>query len=167
MSSVSTGSSEATSKSRKFMFLRVGQNLFALPLSVVREVLGLGQISAIPNMPAYFAGLINLRGKIVSAVYLKKSLSFQTGTESEAKTRRPCVVITELNGRMFGAIVDDVVEVSAVQESEVDTLVDGLENKDVFVGIIKRDEQKLAPILHLERALRVGDLVGLIDKVAS
>jgi len=71
-----SGAQKKKTRAKKFMFLKVGDNTYALPLNCVREVLGLGQISTLPNMPEYFAGLINLRGKIISAVYLEKSLNF-------------------------------------------------------------------------------------------
>lgn len=75
--SISDQSGESSkARPRKFLFLKLNKQTFAVPLSSVREVLGLGSISPIPNMPAYYAGLINLRGKIVSAVDLIKSLSF-------------------------------------------------------------------------------------------
>lgn len=160
-STLNSDASGNRGKSRKYMFLRLGQQTFAIPLVSVREVLGLGQISSLPNMPEYFAGLINLRGKIVSAVDLKKSLTFVIKKESEAASRRPCVVITEVRGRMFGAIADDVLEVQAVADSSIDSSVDGLENKEVFSGIIKREGSPLAPVLNLEKALKINELIEL------
>ena len=164
-----TESTEKTNlRSKKFMFLKLGNSTFALPLSSVREVMGVGQISSLPNMPHYFAGLINLRGKIVSAVHLKKSLNFVTRTEdTDQGSKRPCVIITEFNGSMFGAIVDDVVEVQAISNREIDHAVDGLNNKDLFEGIIKREGADLAPILKLEKALQVVELIALSKKVAG
>ncbi len=154
-------------KQKKYMILRLGNSIFAVTLSAVREVLGVGQISSLPNMPSYFAGLINLRGKIISAVYLHKSLNFVTAQDSNAANKRPCVVITEIQGRLFGAIVDDVKEVQAVSEAEIDFSVDGLEGKDVFLGILKREGQTIAPILNLEKALRVKELLAFDGKRAG
>jgi purine-binding chemotaxis protein CheW len=155
------------SRAKKFMFLRVGPNTFALPLTTVREVLGLGQISTLPNMPAYFAGLINLRGKIISAVYLQKSLNFLGNMGDIDKSRRPCVIITEVSGRMFGAIVDDVVEVLAIADENIDHAVDNLNNKDVFDGIIKKDGAQLAPILNLNKALRISEFISLNTQIPA
>lgn len=148
-------------RAKKFLFLKIDQHIFAIPLSSVREVLGLGQISTLPNMPVYFAGLINLRGKIVSAVDLKKSLTFLGLSGKDKVSKRSCVVITEVHGRLFGAIADDVVEVQAIYEDAIDSSVDGLENKEVFGGIIKRKDAPLAPILNLEKALKINELITL------
>lgn len=155
------GNANSGSRARKFMFLRLGSSSFAVPLSSVREVLGFGQVSSLPNMPSYFAGLINLRGKIVSAVHLKKSLNYTANKDLESSTKRPCVVITEVRGRLFGAIADDVVEVASIPESDIDHGMDQISSKDVFAGIIKRKGAELAPILNLERALKLDELIRL------
>lgn len=153
-------------KSKKYMFLRLSDQVFAIPLTSVREVLGMGPVSVLPNMPNYFAGLINLRGKIVSAVDLKKSLSF-VGAPAQGNHRRPCIIITEINGRMFGALADDVLEVVAIDDSQVDFSVEGVKNREVFVGVIKRTEKPLAPILNLEEALKVNELIALEKKTSA
>ena len=58
-------------KKKKFILVKLEKNTFAIALSSVREVMGLTQLSFLPNMPPYFAGLINLRGKIISAIDLR------------------------------------------------------------------------------------------------
>jgi purine-binding chemotaxis protein CheW len=161
------GAQKKKTRAKKFMFLKVGDNTYALPLNCVREVLGLGQISTLPNMPEYFAGLINLRGKIISAVYLEKSLNFIERVEVQEHSRRPCVIITEVGGRMFGAIVDDVVEVLAVPDENIDHAVDNLNNREVFDGIIKKDGAQLAPILNLDKALRINEIILLNNQLSA
>lgn len=158
---------KGTTRPKKFMFLKLGQSTFALPLSSVREVIGVGQISSLPNMPHYFAGLINLRGKIVSAVDLKKSLNFLTKPQESTQSKRPCVIITEFEGSLFGAIVDDVVEVQAIPHQEIDHEVDGINNREVFAGIIKREGSDLAPILKLDKALQVVELSAINKRAAG
>lgn len=150
-------------KLKKFMFLRLGTSVFALPLSAVREVLGLGQLTPLPNMPPYFAGLVNLRGKIVSAVDLKKSLNFLNTGDRDANSKRPCVVISEVNGRLYGAITDDVVEVAAVPEKDIEPVEERDNNKDVLSGIIKRNVNgiSLAPVLIIEKALKLEELIPI------
>jgi purine-binding chemotaxis protein CheW len=147
---------------KKYMFVRLNNSHFAIPLSSVREVLGLTQLSPVPNMPSYFAGLINLRGKIVSAIHLNRSLNFLS--EASNSTRRPCVVITEVDGRLFGAIVDEVVEVAAVDSESTDFDVSEIASSNFFSGVIKRVEKPLAPILNLESAFRLSEMLKLESK---
>lgn len=151
------------SKPKKFMFLRLGNATFAIPLSQVREVIGLSQMSSLPNMPDYFAGLLNLRGKIVSAILLRKSLGLNPRElEKHPESKRPCIVITELDGNLYGAIVDDVVEVQAISEADIDMSMEGAKRSEGFAGMIKRQGSGLAPILNLKEALRIHELLQLV-----
>lgn len=142
---------------KKFMLLRLDDQTFALPLSDVREVLGLVQLSPLPDMPAHFAGLINLRGKVVSAIDLKKSLQCTT-TSTEKKIKKSCVIITESNGQFYGAIVDDILEVVSVPEQEIDTNTESLRSKEAFTGLIKNKDRGLAPILNMTKALKINEI---------
>ncbi len=154
---------------RKYLLIRLAGNCFAVPLSVVREVVGLPQISELPNMPAFFAGLINLRGKIVSAIRLSKSLENLVQKKSfSKKTKRSCVVITDYQTRLFGAIIDDVVSVVSIADESIDHSMDEVAHAEYFTGIIKFENGVLAPILNLEKALRIQELLRIeeVRKVA-
>jgi purine-binding chemotaxis protein CheW len=145
---------------KKFMFLRLGQSQFAIPLSSVREVLGLSQISRIPNMPDYFEGIINLRGKVVSAISLRKSLHFIDGIKSSGPSaRHQTIIIVEFDTRLYGAIVDDIVDVQGVHESQLDRSIDNLKHKDVFEGVIRRSDESLSPVLCLQKAMKLNELI--------
>lgn len=155
-----SGSPGKVVTARKFMFLRVGARQFAIPLASVREVLALGQLTDLPNMPPYFAGLINLRGKIVSTVHLHRSLKIVLKEAQKQKVKRPCVIITEVEERLFGAIVDDVVEVAAISAAQIDHPAGEKVAEDGVVGIVNREGAELAPILNLKIALRINELMN-------
>lgn len=156
---------EQSGKSKKYMLLKVGGLPFAVALTQVREVLGLGHLSNVPNMPSYFAGLINLRGKIISAVYLSKSISQVMKSSIEA-SKRPCVVIVEVPQGYFGAIVDDVLEVQSIPNEMIDRSLESLSHGHLFEGLIKKQGEDLAPILNLQKALRIHELVNTSAKAS-
>lgn len=153
---------EASQSRKKYILVRLESQIFAIALSNVKEVMGLTQLSFLPNMPPYFAGLINLRGKIISAVDLKQSLKSVTFAPTPAGVKRPCVVITEWRGALYGAIVDDIVEVVSVNDSQIDRSTEALQGTQVFSGIIKIPERPLAPVLNLEKALKLDELIQVI-----
>ncbi len=146
---------------KKFILVYLGKSPFAVPLGQVREVMGLTQLSPLPNMPPFFAGLINLRGKVISAIDLKKSLVALSLADRNFQSRRPCMVITEISERIFGAIVDDITEVVSVTDSEIAPAAELSELGHVFSGVIKSEKKPLAPILNLESALRLNELIHL------
>ena len=110
-------------------------------------------------MPTYFAGILNLRGKIVSTIDLKKSLGNFTASKAQNHTQKPCVLITEFEGHLFGAIVDDIVEVLSVTLNDIDTGAENMCIDGSYRGIIKISDRPLAPILNLESSCHVKDLI--------
>ncbi len=155
----SQGFLAGSEKKKKFILVKLENQIFGIALSNVREVMGLTQLSYLPNMPPYFAGLINLRGKIISAIDLKQSLKSIGFTSTSSPVKRPCVVITEWSGGLYGAMVDDIVEVLSVTDAEMDRSTETLQGATVFAGIIKVSQRPLAPILNLEKALKLDELL--------
>lgn len=144
---------------KKYMILLLGKTKFALPLSEVREVLAPPPVTLLPHMPSYFAGVINLRGKIISVVDLKKSLSSFEESPKNHGGKRPCIIITDIKGIQFGALVDDVTEVISVNKEEVDhSLNEELQGERAYQGVIKLPDHYVAPILNMEMALRIDEL---------
>ncbi|MFZ9596313.1 MAG: chemotaxis protein CheW [Bdellovibrionia bacterium] len=146
---------------KKFIIIRLGSSSFAVALANVREVLGLKEVAALPNMPTYFAGLINLRGKIVSVVDLKKSLKSVHLSVSEERIKRSCIVMIEVSHQYYGAIVDDIVEVLSVDESQIEPAPDSLAGSSCFLGVLKVPQKPIAPILDLAAALRLDELLKI------
>lgn len=163
------GDKAASNKPRKlkYMLLRLGESLFAVSLGEVREVLGMVPISPLPSMPSYVAGIINLRGKIVSAIHLRQSIRKSSINDVDIKPKKTCVVITEVNSALYGAIVDYVEEVYAVEENMIDHSVESGESDKIFKGIIKLPDGKLAPILNLQYALKIDEIKSLSTQLKS
>src|SRR5581483_9161094 len=86
---------------------RVGSETFALPIALVHEIVRLPRITAVPDAPAYVEGVMNLRGKIVPVVDLRKRF----GDASPQPDKRNRVMVAEIEGRKFGLIVDAASEV--------------------------------------------------------
>ena len=144
---------------KKFMILRVGEDHYGIFLHQVREVIATNQMTILPSMPDFFAGVINLRGKIIPTVYLNKSLRTHEDKPDKLVVRKPCIVITEFEGTFFGALVDDVSEVVTVNLDQVDNSMNqDIEYHDLFLGVIKIEKKKPIPILNLEKSLRIDEL---------
>jgi purine-binding chemotaxis protein CheW len=160
VNSISTSSlKRAASKLRKYMIFSVGGERYAVPLSHVKEVIGLTKITPVPNKPSYFKGLVNLRGQIVAAFDLKARLKIAVKANAEIPLRRPCMIITEQENSFYGAIVDDVTEVISLDEESFDrTLeIDSKEN-DGVVGVAKTPDNKLTLVLDIKTILNVPHL---------
>ncbi len=102
------GQSDGPSTDEKvFVTLTVADQLCGVPALTVRDILGEQTITRIPMAPREIAGSLNLRGRIVTAVDLRRRLNLP---EAPAGTKRMSVV-AEQNGELYALLVDQVSEV--------------------------------------------------------
>jgi len=95
----------------QYLTFRLGDEVFALDISTVREVLDFTSVTKVPRTPASMRGVINLRGTVVPVIDLR----IKFGMTAAERTVNTCVIITEtlIDGEMtvLGALVDSVQEV--------------------------------------------------------
>lgn len=123
---------------------RLGSELYGADIGTVREINTLQQITPVPRAPRDVRGIMNLRGRIITVIDLRKRLGM-TETQDTRDTR---IMVVEADGAMVGCLVDAVQEVltvpaDAIEPAEAVTTQAGAD----LYGIAKRE----------------GDLIGLID----
>lgn len=152
-------------KKKKYMTLTLGPERFAIPLSVVKEVIGLTRITPIPEMPKYFRGLINLRGKVISTIDLRDKL----GLNLTDQATKPCIVICDIGDLTLGTIVDEVNEVSSWDPEQIEANLD-LESsvaRNYLEGVAKFPDKPMTLILNLEKVLRSQEVEAFASKQAA
>lgn len=95
---------------RDYVTVRVGQQLFGLPIDRVHDVFKVQAITAVPHAPAEIAGLLNLRGRVVTAICLRGRL----GLSNPETSKLEIAVGIERWGEAYGLLVDSVGEVMAL-----------------------------------------------------
>src|ERR1035441_9881442 len=80
---------------------QVGRETYGVPINVLHEIVRVPEITAVPDVPDYLEGVINLRGKIVSVVDMRKRF----GQASAGLDRRSRILVVEHRGRLVGMIV--------------------------------------------------------------
>jgi purine-binding chemotaxis protein CheW len=113
-------------------------------------------ITRIPNAPPFIEGVINLRGKIIPIVDLRKKLGFDNGNGEYEKTTR--IIVVELDGLVLGFIVDSVSEVLRIPENTIEpppSIVGGVES-DYIEGVGKLDNRLLI-LLELKKLFTSTD----------
>jgi purine-binding chemotaxis protein CheW len=98
---------DAAEEAREFVTIYVGSQLCGIPVRKVRDVLGPQKITRVPLAPAEVAGLLNLRGRIVTAVDLRRRL----GLEPRPAEDKGMSVVVEQRGELYSLMVDSVGEV--------------------------------------------------------
>lgn len=137
---------------------KIGDEEFGVNILQVQEINRLVQITQVPNAPDFIEGVMNLRGKIVPVVNLRKRFGLPH-KEYDKNTR---VVVVELNGKTVGFIVDSVSEVLRFSKNDVDPtpdLISGIGN-EYITGIAKLGDRLLI-LLDLEKVLTVEEKESL------
>jgi len=143
----------------QYLTFKLSQELFAVDIGKVREVLELTTMTKIPRTPAFMRGVINLRGHVVPVVDMRLKL----GLAMTADTVDTCVVISEVTvdgeRTVLGALVDSVQEVIDLDASHVapPPHMGNRIDASVILGMGKRDEQFIM-ILDLDRAFTADEL---------
>jgi purine-binding chemotaxis protein CheW len=124
---------------------------YGVPISQVQEIVRVGNITTVPNSPSYMEGVINLRGRVLPVLNLRKRLKL-SATETGKSSR---IVVTEVGSKVIGLLVDavshvvkappELVEEAPEEVLEVDT--------DYITGVCKLKE-RLIILLDLEKLLR-------------
>jgi purine-binding chemotaxis protein CheW len=139
---------------------RVGRETFGVPISLVHEIVRVPEITSVPDAPAYVEGVINLRGKIVSVVDLRKRFG-ETAITAHKKNR---ILVTEVAGKMVGLIVDSASEVLKIPEGQVDLPHTVFEEGELhYVTGVGKLGGRLVILIDLNKILQKGELRRLGD----
>jgi len=104
------------SRETQVVGFQVGRETYGVPITSLHEIVRVPEITAVPDAPEYMEGVINLRGKIVSVLDLRKRF----GKPAGAFHRRSRILVVEHRGKLAGMIVDAASEVLKIPESEIE-----------------------------------------------
>ncbi len=155
---------EATTikKEGKCLTFRLGKEEYGVEILKVREIVGLMDITAVPKTSAHVRGVVNLRGKIIPVVDLRRKL----GLPETAAARENCIIIVIVQNRqveaLVGLLVDAVNEVLWVSEGEVDSLPDIGDSESMdFVRGLAKVRGRVIILLDIDKVVHQQDLRGL------
>ncbi|BAU29922.1 purine-binding chemotaxis protein CheW [Aneurinibacillus soli] len=141
---------EENSESGQYVVFSIAEQVYALYIDQVIEIIRMQTITEVPEISFHIAGVINLRGKILPVVHLRKRFAMP-GAPFTKKTR---IVIVHFEGEQVGLIVDEVRMVTLVHDENIDPAPDMFNyvEQDCFEGFAST-ENGLVGILHLKRVL--------------
>ncbi len=150
--------------SRQYLTFKLGEEVFAMDVSHVREILEFNTITKVPKTPDYMRGVINLRGSVVPVLDMR--LKF--GMSETVKTVNTCVVVVEVviqeKTIVIGALVDSVQEVFELDPEQIEPPPKiGMQIKTDFIkGMGKRDDHFII-ILDIDRLFSSEELACVED----
>jgi purine-binding chemotaxis protein CheW len=106
---------EIDQQTEKYLLFNLGKEEYGIDITRISAIEELPQITAIPDMPNFVKGVINLRGKVIPAVDLR----LRFGIEQRDYDDRTCIVIVSVNESTIGLIVDIVSEVHEIGKNDI------------------------------------------------
>jgi len=125
------------------------QEEYGVDVLKVREIIRMPMVTRVPNTPYYVEGVINLRGKVVPIICMRKKFGL-TESENDKQTR---IMVMDMEGELMGFIVDAVSEVIRISGSEIQpspAMVAGGIDQECIAGVINQAERLLV-LLNLEK----------------
>lgn len=138
----------------------LGSEEYAVDILKVQEINRMKEITRVPNSPDYVEGVINLRGKVIPVVSLRKKF-FLEERENDVQSR---IMIMDIQGITMGLIVDAVSEVLRVPASIVEQAPPMTSNISTeFIRGIAKLEDRLIILLDMERLIGKPEETALIE----
>jgi purine-binding chemotaxis protein CheW len=141
------------SASQEYVTLTVANQLCGIPVLTVRDILGPQQVTRVPLAPPEVAGSLNLRGRIVTAIDLRRRL----GLPPAEQGARPMSVVVDTMGEFYSLLVDQVGEVLALEDDAREANPPTLDPRWRSVSLgVHRLQGQLMVVLDVERVLDLG-----------
>ena len=146
----------------KYLVFHLDREEFGVHVLKVREIMGLQEITAVPKTPDHVKGVINLRGKVIPVIDLRRKFQLPAA----GYTARTCIIVLQVqaeSGAMqMGVIVDGVSEVLTIQESEIENTPDfGDQMKLPYILGMAKVKGKVKILLDIDRVLAQQEIAGL------
>ena len=152
----------ATAPSGQYLTFTLAQELFAVEIRAVREIIEYGRLTTVPMMPPSILGVINLRGAVVPVM----DLGQRFGGQATAIGPRTCIVILEIaseaSAQVIGMVVDAVNEVRELNADQIEPTphFGGRIRADFIRGMGKLDE-RLVVMLDIGRIISAEERLAL------
>ena len=153
---------QSDARAGKYLTFQLANEEFGIRVLKVREIMGLQEITAVPQTPPHIKGVINLRGKVVPV----NDLRLKFGVATAEYTQRTCIIVTQVQGEsgpiLMGIIVDGVSEVLNLTAAEIEDTPDfGEEIAGQYLLGMAKVKGKVKILLDIDRVLSTQELRNL------
>jgi purine-binding chemotaxis protein CheW len=161
-------SMESVTETTQYLTFKLDEEIFALDVAKVREILEESSITKVPQTPEFMRGVINLRGSVVPVIDLR--LKF--GMSRTEKTVNTCIIVVEVQLDdeiiVLGALADSVQEVIEMEPTQIEAAphIGSRLNTDFIKGMGKVDGRFIM-ILDIDRVFSSDELVSVKGQTAD
>ncbi len=152
----------------KYLTFNLGTEEYALPILNVHEIIGIMDITPVPRTPKFIRGVINLRGKVIPVLELRKKFSMPAVEDTE----KTCIIIVhavlEEDEVNMGLIVDEVSEVLDLKADEIEpTPSFGGDFQTSFIMGMAKTGDRVRILLDIQQVLAADDAISIAKAVSN
>jgi len=139
----------------KYLTFYTDNQLFGISIADVVQIVGIQEITAVPEFPSYAKGVINLRGIIIPIIDVRLRLK----KEEIGYNERTCIIVTNINGSYIGFIVDEVNEVTNIDNENIsDPPQMGSDYTNTFIIGIAKLNNHIVLLIDLKKVLNEKEI---------
>jgi len=148
-----------TNEQQQYLTFSLGEEMFAIGILAIREIIEYGQLTEVPMTPPFIRGVINLRGAVVPVI----DLSVRFGRQAAGITKRTCIVIIETESaeqkHQMGIVVDAVSEVLEIPASDIEPPPEfGTHIRTDFISGMGKINGKFVVLLDVNKVLSLDEV---------
>ena len=153
------GDDDRDSQADKYLLFDIGAEVYGIAIAQVTEIIEMQKITAVPDMPDFVKGVINLRGKVNPVIDLR----LRFGMAEREYDARTCVIVVNVDNVSLGFIVDTVAEVHDIVEANIDPAPNFQSDKEQnrYVSGLAKIDDRVVILIDTEKILNV-DLIGSV-----
>ncbi len=143
----------------KYLTFHLGTEEFGIQVLKIREIMGIQEITMVPQTPGWMKGVINLRGKVIPVIDLRQKF----GMPAVPYNQRTCIIVAQVEigseQILMGLVVDEVSEVVNIAASEIEDAPSfGSNVPTPYILGMAKQKGKVKILLDIDRALSSGEL---------
>jgi len=152
----------AAAHAGKYLTFQLGKEIYGIQILKVQEIIGMMTVTHVPKTPAFVRGVINLRGKVIPVIELRRKF----GMESIADSERTCIVVVQVAWSAgtvtMGILVDEVSEVLNINADQIEAppSFGSTVDTDFILGMGKVG-QKVVMLLEMDKVLANEEVAAL------
>ena len=153
------------SEQSQLVTFQLGEELYAINIMDVKEIVRVQEIRALPNAPSYVEGIFNLRGEIIPIINLHKRFQLKKAIISEEDELLSGFVIIEIDGMKLGVIIDRISRVVSIERENVQPppqMLTGI-GAEYIQGVVRQEEGGYLILLNIRDLFNPRELQKIVE----
>lgn len=147
----------------KYLTFLINNESYGIEIKFVTEIIGIQQITSIPEMPAYVKGVINLRGAVIPVMDLRLRFKMKEIEYDD----RTCIIVVRHQSSNFGLIVDFVSEVMNITDDMIDKTTKGFGSiRNNYIKGVAKVNNGIKVIINIDKLFNVDELETVFESIS-